>query len=548
MSIKSLWKPTAILVWLNFLFCMTGFRFDNDTWYLLALGRGIDANGGWPPWADPIIMRQDYHVVIQQWLYALGLWKAYVLTGPWGIYIISAIITLTALFVLYQVSLLASDGNRFPAALVTGTAGTFFFSIFFRIRPQVVSALFLIMALYLLESYARHRVKGKWLCLLIPLSIIFINLHGALWPMLLVIILPYIAESMAPNLSFTLPVRTFPAKPLLLVFIAVAFAGLLNPYGQDLPLYSLRAQTIGGGFHSMIQEMRPINFTISKAYIMLPFISFLFFQFSRHKAPLRYILLSLGTGYMAFLAMRSMNQFLLLGTFPIAFFLKDVTFSSFCGWCNRHLHVKTVVVDCLMILVFTLYGTNLYKLETIHSIPASTLLSGFLLFALCIASLKPHFSRKLLTLLSIFFISSASACIPMGASPYFDPYPELNPPSLSAIQYFDKYVYNDEMPKETIPLYTSFNTAPQAQFEGYRPFMDTRPEIHAKMMTKGTDDWIEFCNLQTLRTSPADFLDSHHIRYVLVDSVDTLYYLMEREPSWKQIYEDQGIRIFERMN
>lgn len=402
MSIKSLWKPTAILVWLNFLFCMTGFRFDNDTWYLLALGRGIDANGGWPPWADPIIMRQDYHVVIQQWLYALGLWKAYVLTGPWGIYIISAIITLTALFVLYQVSLLASDGNRFPAALVTGTAGTFFFSIFFRIRPQVVSALFLIMALYLLESYARHRVKGKWLCLLIPLSIIFINLHGALWPMLLVIILPYIAESMAPNLSFTLPVRTFPAKPLLLVFIAVAFAGLLNPYGQDLPLYSLRAQTIGGGFHSMIQEMRPINFTISKAYIMLPFISFLFFQFSRHKAPLRYILLSLGTGYMAFLAMRSMNQFLLLGTFPIAFFLKDVTFSSFCGWCNRHLHVKTVVVDCLMILVFTLYGTNLYKLETIHSIPASTLLSGFLLFALCIASLKPHFSRKLLTLLSIF--------------------------------------------------------------------------------------------------------------------------------------------------
>ena len=72
MSIKSLWKPTAILVWLNFLFCMTGFRFDNDTWYLLALGRGIDANGGWPPWADPIIMRQDYHVVIQQWLYALG--------------------------------------------------------------------------------------------------------------------------------------------------------------------------------------------------------------------------------------------------------------------------------------------------------------------------------------------------------------------------------------------------------------------------------------------------------------------------------------------
>lgn len=79
-------------------------------------------------------------------------------------------------------------------------------------------------------------------------------------------------------------------------------------------------------------------------------------------------------------------------------------------------------------------------------------------------------------------------------------------------------------------------------------YVSRESRIHAKMMTKGTDDWIEFCNLQTLRTSPADFLDSHHIRYVLVDSVDTLYYLMEREPTWKQIYEDQGIRIFERMN
>ncbi|WP_206191557.1 hypothetical protein, partial [Selenomonas bovis] len=52
-----------------------GYTIDNDTYYLLALGRSIHADG--IPTTDPLIMDGNYPVVIQQWLYAFLLWSLY---------------------------------------------------------------------------------------------------------------------------------------------------------------------------------------------------------------------------------------------------------------------------------------------------------------------------------------------------------------------------------------------------------------------------------------------------------------------------------------
>ena len=94
-----------------------GYRIDNDTYYLLALGRAIERLG--IPTTDPLIMGGDYPVVIQQWLYALGLWKLYSMSGMIGVYIVSMVAGLGILLIFYRICLLVSDKNLFLSQTIT---------------------------------------------------------------------------------------------------------------------------------------------------------------------------------------------------------------------------------------------------------------------------------------------------------------------------------------------------------------------------------------------------------------------------------------------
>ena len=132
-----------------------GYRIYNDTYYLLALGRAIEHLG--IPTTDPLIMGGDYPVVIQQWLYALGLWKLYGILGMIGVYIVSMVAGLGILLIFYRICLLVSDKNIFLSQTIT-----LYFAIFFYLlsygavtRPQVFSSLMLIGALFLLERMAK---------------------------------------------------------------------------------------------------------------------------------------------------------------------------------------------------------------------------------------------------------------------------------------------------------------------------------------------------------------------------------------------------------
>lgn len=54
-------------------------RFDNDGWFLLNSGRYVEQFG--IPHVEPFTIHQNFHFVMHQWLFDLGLWKLYKLGG-----------------------------------------------------------------------------------------------------------------------------------------------------------------------------------------------------------------------------------------------------------------------------------------------------------------------------------------------------------------------------------------------------------------------------------------------------------------------------------
>lgn len=50
-------------------------RFNNDGWFLLNSGRYVENFG--IPHTEPFTIYKDIHFVMQQWLFALGIWKIY---------------------------------------------------------------------------------------------------------------------------------------------------------------------------------------------------------------------------------------------------------------------------------------------------------------------------------------------------------------------------------------------------------------------------------------------------------------------------------------
>jgi hypothetical protein len=90
-------------------------------------------------------------------------------------------------------------------------------------RPHIFSLLFLIGVLWLLDVQRRRPSKAIWS--LVPLALIWTNLHGA-WPALLLL------------LSIQVAVRFYRRDPAYLTELAVLFASALatlcNPYGWNL--------------------------------------------------------------------------------------------------------------------------------------------------------------------------------------------------------------------------------------------------------------------------------------------------------------------------
>lgn len=453
---------------------------DNDIWWLLNSGRYVLQHG--IPHTEPFTVHQGFHFVMQQWLSDIIFWVTYSHLGAIGLKVLVMLFYALTVYIIYKLCMKIS-GNYFILSFLVTFAVSLILSFFMVSRPFIFSSAIFALELYLLESY-RLSNKSKYLLFLPVLSLLLINMEAALWPMLFIIIAPYVLETFKFKIG---PVVSEGAekKYLFIITAVMVLVGFLNPYGFEAMTYLLRSYG-NADINKHIKEMLPADITVLLGQIVITgilIITMIYCRYRNGKFKLRYILLTVGTAYMALSSMRSLLLFTICGFFPLAAYLKDfepkikqkpVT--------KKTLRLRKILIVLIVLLIpVTLLATNSSNITENQD------------YALLNTTIDHILNKK-----------DASKVI----------------------------------------LYTSYNTGGMAEFRGLRTYMDPRAEVFVKKNNKKADVLDEYFNMQAGTLYYKDVLKKYHFNYLIVTKGDILYTYLPHDSDYKAVYSNAGYTLY----
>jgi hypothetical protein len=454
---------------------------NNDIWFLLNSGRYVLENG--IPYIEPFTIHQGMEFVMQQWLSACVFWVTFASFGFTGLNMLIIICNLIMIFFFYKLCMRVS-GNYFYISFIVSLFFNIIIQIFMTQRPFIFSNLLLVIELYLLESY-RFTNNKRFLYFLPIISLLLINLHAAMWPMMFVMIIPYVIDSFCLKIK-TLSNNGYPKKNLFFILIAMAVAGLLNPYGNRSMTYLYNSY----GYKEIsnyVTEMFPPNInTVSGMLIYgIIFVIFLlYFLYKNGTTKLRYVLLTIGTAFMTLSSQRNLSFFVISSFFPMAYYFKN-------------------------------YIPPAKQEET-----KKVLMLRKLLIALLISAL----------ILSMFKLGKTDNQI----------YQEYD-----SLQDTIQFIIEKE-DKSKVILYTGYEDGGMAEFEGLHTYIDARAEVFVKKNNKKEDIMKEYYLLQNGAIYYKDILDKYQFSHLIVNRKDILFTYLKQDKDYTITYANEKYTLFEK--
>lgn len=287
-----------------FFFLFIYFSREADIWFLLSHGRYVLNNGF--PHTEFLTIHNNFHFVMQQWGFSVITYLLYHVMGSVGVIIFIGILNLLILYFLYKLCMRVSN-NTYFSCLIASLIDLLLELNFIIPRPQMISILIILVVIYILER------KDKSILFLPLLSLLLINMHASMWPVLFVVCMPFLVEYVCLREKYVIL--------LLIVFFISFLIGFINPYGIEAMTYSFSSYGIDT-INSLIGEMHSFSlmgedFVVYNSILFLVlFVALLISMFlKRKKYSLHSMFLVLGLAFMAFLNLRNMSLFL-IGAFP----------------------------------------------------------------------------------------------------------------------------------------------------------------------------------------------------------------------------------------
>jgi len=222
-----------IIFWL-FVAGQTGWERllgDGDTGWHIRIGESILRTGS-VPWVDPFsFSKPGAPWYAWEWLSDIGLAVIHGHAGLRGVSLAGGL--LIALFGLLLVRYTIWRGANVLAALVFGLVGFGAASIHYLARPHLLTMVFLVIALWVIERDRRRPSVLLWL--LVPFTALWTNLHGGFPALLVCIGILAVGSAVETWLGrFPGPRDWRSAKRYTLLGAGCAAASLVNPYGIEL--------------------------------------------------------------------------------------------------------------------------------------------------------------------------------------------------------------------------------------------------------------------------------------------------------------------------
>jgi hypothetical protein len=478
MKVLTNYKEYKLLHLLLYIPCfLTTGKLNSDIWFILNSGRYVLQNG--LPQTEPFTIHEGMSFIMQQWLSAVIFWINYSTFGELGLYLVVFLTYVLFVNMTFKLCMFLSEDNFFISYGISFIVIALI-SMFMTQRPYIFLFLLIVIEIYFLEKYIKSN-KVVYLLPLLALSVLMINLQAAMWPLLFVILLPYLIDSFKFKFKFV-EGQGYGKKGLIFIIFGMLVAGFLNPYGIRAITYLFNSY----GFKeitSLVSEMHSadINSLLGKIIFGTIFlILFIIFIYKKGRYKLRYYLLTLGTAYMAISAVRSYAILIICGLIPLSYYLKDYKMKTIeIKNDKRTLLIRKILVVLLAVLIiFVIFQKNKF------------------------ADIK---------------------------------HKDL----IKSVDFLDKFN------KDEVKIYTGYNDGGYLEFRGFKVYIDPRAEVFLKTNNKKYNIMEEFAFMQTGKKYYKEVLDKYNFTHILVWKNDILNTYLPYDENYKMIYSSDYYKIFE---
>lgn len=304
----------AVVVASNFF----GIMWDNDVYFIIATGRDIISNGFTD--VEPLTLHDGLDYMAQQWLVCVVDASLYDAAGPLAVIAFHSLAWAVAFAAVYRCLVLLSGGRVVISRAIIAIVCLCSFA-FVKTNPRAFDVLALALSILSVEAYFRAfderagKALGKYAISQLLLSVAMINLHAALWSVLLFAPLANLFRKGAS--------KEARAGAVLVAFGAIVLSAFVaNPYDAFMTLSYVFVSLTASSFDALgILEMQPANVGMSVAWPLFAGIAVFIACVActeRRKLQAPYVLLFCGTAILALCAIRQIPLFLIAGAFVFA--------------------------------------------------------------------------------------------------------------------------------------------------------------------------------------------------------------------------------------
>jgi hypothetical protein len=478
---------TFLLMVIAALFYLGHTKADPDLWGYLAFGRLFWTQGRFPYFDVfayvPTLKPWVYH----EWLTGVLFYPIYQTLGDTGLQILKYALGLATVGVTYYTAR-RRGADPLPTALILFIALGGLSMGYSPVRAQVFTYLFFAIFLYLLES-ARLSGNRRWLWVLVPIQIVWCNLHGGFLAGLGLILLYAVGEALSRR----------PFRAYLGWFLLAGLATLVNPYGLKYWIYLVRAVTMPrpeitewlslyGGYKQGILASTDFFY-----FLILIVVAVLLVMWNRWReitpALVTLLTLYLGVRHSRHLVFFALTFGAFMPVLLTAFFREFKTRPEIIPWIQR---LGGKIPALVVILLIFIYAYRLVSRNPLNlKFPS-----------------EPNPAAKF----EIYY--------PVGAINYL----QQRRLSGKLLVYFNWGEYC------LWKLYPQCHVAIDGRYETVYP-------------QSLNQEYFDFLNA---RKNWRNFLEHYPPDMILIELRSKLYSLLSRNPEWRQVYADPGCALFQR--
>lgn len=295
-------------------------EMQNDTFFTIATGNYILENGY--DNLDHLTWHGNLEFYKLRWAFDVTIATIYNMFNFTGIYIFIVLIGCITMCSLFNI--LLKQKNNIIISFILTVLSTFLLTKVwaFTGRAQIMSYLLLLWEVYFVEKLINTN-KKRYYIILFFISVLIVNFHASVWPMTIILMMPYVAEGIMykiiknkNNDKKKFIIEPINLKLLIGAIICMVLGSFISPIGTYT--YTYMFKIIGGLSSQFISELATTDILTSVGMIIGLAIITVLLLATKTKIKLSDFLLYFGLFFMAILARRNKPFLYLIGMIAIA--------------------------------------------------------------------------------------------------------------------------------------------------------------------------------------------------------------------------------------